>query len=280
MDKGKTALAPETYMEPRCLLRDEPYGAVPPARSVPQQRIAAKLDAYMGRRDYAGAERHLLYWVEEAKLGRDLRGELFLCGELVGYYRKTANREEAFRYAERALALLDELDYEGSVTAGTTLVNIATAYSAFGEEEHALTLFEQARAIYEASSMLTPALLAGLYNNMATTCQALDRLDEAFALYEKALALMEQVSGGELERAVTCLNMADAVLRQQGLESGESRISELLDQAYDLLRDPSVPRNGYYAFVCEKCAPAFAYYGYFAAAEELKQAATSFYERS
>ena len=45
-------------------------------RPVPQQRIVAKMDEYMSRRDYAGAEKHLLYWLEEARQGNDLRGRL------------------------------------------------------------------------------------------------------------------------------------------------------------------------------------------------------------
>ena len=67
---------------------------------------------------------------------------------------------------------------------------------------------------------------------------------------------------------------------QDGLEAGEARIFQLLDQAYDLLHDDSAPRDGYYAFVCEKCAPSFSYYGYFLAAEELQKTAEAIYERS
>ena len=70
------ALAPEDYVEPACVLCGDPYGKAPEVKPVPQQRIRDKMDEYMGRRDYAGAERHLLYWLEEARLGRDLRGQL------------------------------------------------------------------------------------------------------------------------------------------------------------------------------------------------------------
>ena len=54
----------------------------------------------------------------------------------------------------------------------------------------------------------------------------------------------------------------------------------MLDEAYGLLNAEDIPRDGYYAFVCEKCAPAFSYYGYFLAAEELKQRAEEIYERN
>ena len=55
---------------------------------------------------------------------------------------------------------------------------------------------------------------------------------------------------------------------------------ELLDEAEALLNTPSVPRDGYYAFVCEKCAPSFEYYGYFLTAEDLKERSKKIYDRS
>ncbi len=268
-------LRPEDYIEPSCLLCGAQSEAVP----IPQPRVAQKLDEYMSRRDYAAAERHLLYWMEEARLGHDLRGELFLCNELVGHYRKTANRAPALHYIERALSLLDTLGFTEGVSAGTTLVNAATAYSAFGENERALALFERARAIYEAGSV-EPQLLGGLYNNMATACAALGRYGEALALYGQAMEQMALIPGGAPERAVTCLNMADAVAADQGLEAGEARIAALLDKADALLRDANVPRDGYYAFICEKCAPGFAHYGWFAAAQACSDAAKEIYERA
>ena len=279
MSDTTNALRPEDYEEPACLLCGEPYGAEPKPEPVPQQRIIQKLDAYMSRRDYAGAERHLRYWLEEARRVRDLRGQLLVCNELIGHYRKVSDRENAFAMADEALRLLKVLDFEDAVSGGTTYVNAATACSAFGEHERALTLFEKARAVYESNPGTRPHLLGGLYNNMALACQALGRYDEAFALYDKAMELMGQVRGGALEQAITCLNRADAVAGQLGLEDGETTINALLEQAWNLLQDERAPRDGYYAFVCEKCAPTFSYYGWFAAAEELRQTAEALYER-
>ena len=72
----------------------------PTLRPIPQQRVIAKMDEYMARRDYAGAERHLLYWLEEARAGRDQRGMLMVLGELVGHYRKTGERDKAMAREE------------------------------------------------------------------------------------------------------------------------------------------------------------------------------------
>ncbi|MBR0368277.1 MAG: tetratricopeptide repeat protein [Clostridia bacterium] len=249
-----------------------------PIRPVPQQRIRDRMDAYMSRRDYEGAERHLRYWLEEARAGRDRRGELMVLNELVGHYRKTGNRDGAMACADAALGLVDALDLSGSISEGTTCVNIATAMNAFGENAEALGLFERARAAYEASPAAEPGLLGGLYNNMALTCASLRRWDEAEALYDKATDQMARAPHGALEQAITCLNMANLVEDRDGMEAGESRIYDLLDRASALLDTEDIPHDGYYAFVCEKCAPTFEYYGYFADAERLRQEAARIYE--
>ena len=291
------------------MLNEESMETIKP---VPQRRIADKMNEYMSRRDYAGAERHLLYWLAEAELGRDLQGQLMLRNEMVGHYRKTAQREKAMESAGKALELLAELGMEDSISAGTTYVNIATACNAFGEYERSLELFEKARAVYEGSAYVEPRLLGGLYNNMALTCTALSKYDEALDLYEKAIAVMAKVQDGELEQAITCLNMADAVEAGAGMEEGESRIFELVERAEELLDnkgrellrrpDGEAPgraddgrsvleapgalkafpaedraRIGYYAFVCEKCAPVFEYYGYFLTANKLRETAEKIY---
>lgn len=280
MDKDVRPIEPLDYMDPRCPLCEEPYGITPDVRSVPQQRIVEKLNEYMSRRDYAGAERHLLYWLKEAELGHDLRGQLLIQNELTGHYRKTGERDKAFASAAAALRLVDDLGFHGTVSSGTTYVNAATAYNAFGENGEALRLFEKARDVYENASFIGPELLGGLYNNMALVYAGMCRFPEAYAAYDKAMEAMGRVPGGGLEQAITCLNIANAVEDELGMEQGESRIYELLDKAYGLLDKPDRSVDeGYYAFVLEKCAPTFSYYGYFLAAEEFSERAKKIYER-
>ena len=279
MSDGTNTLEPEDYLEPSCVLCGTPHGVTPEVKPVPQQRIVEKMDEYMARRDYAGAERHLLYWLEEAKLGHDERGQLMVTNELVGHFRKTGNREQALAFCEKALALVDELGFDGTVTAGTTFVNVATALDAFGEDERSIAVFERARAAYEAGDT-RPELLGGLYNNMALTCVKLGRFAEARELYALALEQMSKVEGGELEQAITYLNMADAAVAEHGMEAAEAEVYGLLDKAADLFDTTAAPRDGYYAFVCEKCAPTFAHYGYFLVAEDLESRAEALYSQA
>jgi len=276
MEADRRILSPEDYAEPRCLLCDEPYGK-PAAKPIPQQRVIEKMDEYMARRDYAGAERHLLYWLEEAKLGGDGRGEILVRNELIGHYRKTGEKEKGLQSVEEAMRLLKQLDFENTLSAGTSYVNSATFFNSIGENEKALGYFEKAKALYESAANTRPELLGGLYNNMALVLTALGRFGEAHALYDRAMETMKKVPGGALEQAITCLNRADAIAAQKGMEAGESEIFDLLDQALALLFSPEVPQNGYCAFVYEKCAPTFSYYGYFADAEKLKKRAEELY---
>ena len=247
------------------------------SHAIPQQRVIEKMDEYMSRRDYAGAERHLRYWLEEARAGGDPRGALMVRNELVGHYRKTGEREKAMESAEAALALIDELDFGGTISAGTTYVNVATMLNAFGENARAIKLFERARPIYEQSAATRPDLLGGLYNNMALACASLGRYGEADALYDRAMEIMAKHPNGALEQAVTCLNRANLVEAREGMEAGEGAIYDLLEQAAALLHKGDLPRDGYYAFVCEKCAPTFDYYGFFAEAAALKEEAERIY---
>ena len=247
------------------------------SHAIPQQRVIEKLDEYMSRRDYAGAERHLLYWLEEARLGGDLRGELMLRNELVGHYRKTGQREKALSNAGAALGLVDRLDMGETLTAGTTCVNAATAMCAFGEHERAAALFERARKVYESGATAGPRLLGGLYNNMALNCAAMGRYGDALTLYDRAVGQMELVEHGALEVAITCLNMANCVEVRDGMEAGEARIFELVERAVALLDDGALPRDGYYAFVCEKCVPTLEYYGWFDDARRFREEAERIY---
>ena len=60
-------------------------------------------------------------------------------------------------------------------------------------------------------------------------------------------------------------------------EEAEETVGDCLDKAEALLSDPAEARDGYYAFVCEKCASAFRYHGRFAFASELEKRAEEIY---
>ena len=235
-------------------------------------RILSKLDHLVETKDYDGAKELLSYWLEDAKENKNLRGELSLYNESMGLYRKLGEKEKAINCAENALSLVGKTDMEGTISAATTDINSGTVYKAFGEAEKGLPLFEKAKEIYEKELPEIDGRLGGLYNNMGLALLDLNRYEDAIASYEKALSVMEKVEHGNLEKAITYLNIADvydklradeSVASNRTLEDWESLFGELLDKAECCLEDATLPRNGYYAFVAEKCAPSFGYYGRF-----------------
>ncbi|MBE6529471.1 MAG: tetratricopeptide repeat protein [Ruminococcaceae bacterium] len=269
----------EDYTDPQCPFCTDQYEKKPPVRPIPTARVLDKLDEFFSKNDYNGAERLLLYWLSEAQLGQDARGEFQLRNELMGFYRKQGKKDEAFENADRALNLAAELGILQSTAGATALLNAATVRKAFGKSDEAIPFFERARAIYETELKPNDPRLAGLYNNTSLALVDLCRFAEARTLYQKAILVLSATDGNEPELAVTYLNLANLEEAEKGLEAGAEAIETNLETAERYLNAPQ-PQNGNYAFVCEKCAPTFDYYGHFAFAAELTERATRIYERA
>lgn len=278
MDKEKMDIT--DYTDPICPFCTDQFKKQPPVHPIPTGRVLEKLDEHLGRNDYESAERHLLYWLGEAEDGRDRHGMLTVENELMGLYRKTNRKEKALESVKKALSLIDELNLGIAVVAGTTLTNAATVYKAFAMPEESIKLFEKAKAIYEKELSPDDSRLGGLYNNFGLTLTDLKRFDEAEEYYNKAMNVMSQNKNGELEVAITYLNLCDLYEAKLGSEQSEKIIDEYIEKAYELLNRDYLPRNGYYAFVCEKCAPTFGYFGRFLYQKELSDRARDIYERN
>ncbi len=277
------------YTDPQCPFCTDQYKDVPPVHPVDVARITDRLDADLAKNDYAAAERHLRYWIAEAENGRDARGLLSLKNELMGLMRKLGREKEALAAADEAMSLIKQIGLEDTVTAGTTYVNTATVYKAFGRAAEAIPIYEKAAAIFERELHDGDMRLGSLYNNMGLAlvdmAVAADGPSLAETYYERAdkayagaLRCMSKAEQGAQEMAVTYLNMADELSARYGFENAEDAIYECLEKARELLDDPELVRDGYHAFICEKCAPTFGFYGLGAFEKELAERARSIYE--
>ena len=278
--KFHSPIGAEDYLEPACLLGGAPMGQPEPPRPVDVRRVAEKLDAYCARRDFAGAERHLDYWLAEARFIGDKRGELALQNERMGFFRKQGREAEAVDAALAAADLVPVTAGEDSVSAATCYVNVGTVYDSFDRPAEALPWFEKALPLYELLLPEGDSRRGGLYNNMGLALAGLERWEEARKRFQMALTAMEGTRYGPWEQAITCLNMADAEAAEKGPEASEAEVQALLERACALLDDERTPRNVYYAFVCEKCAPGLLYHGWFAYGEELKERSEAYYDRT
>ena len=242
-------------------------------------RILAKLDEHLNKNDYAAAERHLLYWLGEAEGSGDHRTELLMRNELMGLYRKLGRESEALETVSVALRRINELNISQQVGAATTLLNCATVYKAFGKAEQSMPLFEQARTVYERELEPMDSRLGGLFNNMGLALVDLGRFSEAKELYLKAISVMEAQEDGDLEVAITYLNIATALEAELGLADADEEIQSLMDKATMILENHE-NKDGYYAFVCEKCASVFGYYGRFIYEAQLTERAEEIYKNA
>lgn len=248
--------------------------------NIPIQRIIDKLDSFLDRNDTASAERLLRDWISEADSVSDLQGKMSLINEQIGLYRKLSRENECISAINCVLDLTERLQLGDTVSGATAFINAATGYKSFGYAEKALPLYERAREIYEASLASDDERLAGLYNNMALTLSSLGRFREAENLFGKALEILKSKESGEAEMAITYLNLADLTADEEGTEAGFEKIDAYVSKAEELLDSNNIPRNGYYAFVCEKCAPVFGFYGYFLAEKKFSRRAKEIYERA
>lgn len=251
--------------------------STPKKGSIPVSRVIAKLDACFEKNDLSSAERLLAYWQKEAVSLGDISGELSIVNELLGLCRKTADKKGGEAAIARALELLELTDGTDTVSGATVLLNAATTSKAFGHPEKAVLLYEKASGVYERALPADDLRHAALWNNYATALVDLARYDEAENLYMKAIALTKSQPKGLLDAAVTYVNMAHLYEKSEGIDS--PRIESCLFSAQELLENSSIVRDGYYAFVAEKCAPSFDYFGYFLFAKTLYRRAKDIYER-
>ena len=249
------------------------------ANFISKERVLTKLDELLSRNDYASAERHILYWLNEADSANDKPCKLLLTNDLAGLYPKLSREKDALITVQNALNLVRDMGIENNIGAGTTYINCATVLKAFGRAEDSIPLFEKALNVYKKKLESNDKRFGGLYNNMALSLVDLKRFDDAFEFYEKAISIMEKHKDGMLEVAITYLNIASAKEAELGLEASEKIMEEYLYKAMKFL-DEHENRDGYYAFVCEKCASVFGYYGFFAYQNDLTKRAREIYERS
>lgn len=250
-----------------------PLNMHPEVVRIPVRRILEKIDAMADREETDSAEKLMKYWISEAEAGHDPNGKLSMLSEQIGFYRKHGREKECIEAIETALSVLKELKLDETVSGATIMLNAATGYKAFEKPEESISIFRKVQSVYENNLEADDRRMAGLYNNMALTLTDLKEYDEAQELYEKALSVLSQNRNTETDMAITYLNLADLVNDRIGAEAGEKQIEEYIDRAESLLDTETLPQDGYYAYVCEKCAPVFDHYGYFLTKQKLEKRA-------
>lgn len=167
-----------------------------------------ELDSYFEKNQVEKIDGFLTASLARAKEEDDYAAYISICNEMIGFYRSTSAFEKAYVAAEDVLLLMEELKLDHTEHFATTLLNAATAYRAAGDYAQALRLYRQALQIYEGIIPPDDYRYAGLYNNMSILLEKMDENEESIACAKKALAITEQLEGGQIQTAVTLTNMA------------------------------------------------------------------------
>lgn len=143
--------------------------------------------------------------------------------ELEGFWRVAGEKEKSYAAAEAALGLISSGEMEGSIGHATTLLNYATAKTAFGEAKEALELYDRVEKIYDWQLPEDDYRYAGLYNNMAQSLLRVNEVKTAGEYFAKSLALLKKMQNVQSETATCHSNLAICLMAQKKLdEAGEN----------------------------------------------------------
>ncbi len=265
------------YKEPRCSLCDGKDFYYPdkdaPLGRIPVQRIIEKLDSLYNKNDISESGRLLTYWQKEAQNLKDLQGELSILNELLGYYRKVNLVNEGLLAIDRTNFIIDKLNLQESFSVATIYLNMATTLKAFKQPEQALVIYEKTFKIYSKTTT-PPELWAGYYNNFALTLVDLGEFEKAENNYFLALEKLVNTPNYYTDSAITQVNLAHLY----EVMGKADKITDCIFNAVNLLFDEKIIKNGYYAFVLEKCAPSFKHFGFDKLAVDCKTLSEKIYE--
>ena len=201
------------------------------------------LDSYFARQEIDKVDPFLVSSLQQAKEEEDYAAYISICNEMIGFYRSISAFEKAYVAAEDVLLLMEELQLDHSEHFATTLLNTATAYRAAGDYTQALRYYRQALQIYDGLLQSDDYRYAGLYNNMSILLEKMEENEEAISYAEKALGIIENLEGGQMETATTLTNLALIYFKV----SKPEKAKELLEQALALFEKSGENTDAHYS---------------------------------
>lgn len=228
-----------------------------------------RLDKLFYKKDFAGAEAFLLDSAKQFASVNDYEQELICYNELSGIYRKQNLKDKALWAVSCAMELIQAHPYPYNLL-GDVYTSLATAYMHFASYDNAMELFDKAKVCYEYYYKKPTLQMATLLNNMGLCYMAIAKLDIAVRYFKQSVIILETLSGYPLELAMSYISLAEAM--------GDAECDELYTKAFKCFDSPLLKRDGYYAFVAEKCLPSFERNGYFRAKLTLEKRIASINE--
>ena len=267
------------YIEPTCPFDCSAFNGKPDTepveKSLNMPEVIKKLDGFFAENKIQQAGEFL---DEQLSLSREIgdwRSELSILSELIGYHRRSGDREKGISSVNDGLKLIEQHGMGRTISGATVILNAATTLKCFGEPERSIPLFIHVSRVYSEQLAPTDYRFAGLYNNMALSYEDLGDYQQAKKYIKMALSLLEKMEGNENDMAASLCNLAEVYFK---MDNEDERVEKSMEKAWEFLNSPKISFNGYHAFTLTKCISAFDYFGYFIYAKELRERVQRIYE--
>lgn len=237
-----------------------------------------EVQKYYNSHDMPRAGACMEYWLKQAQNASCWQEELTILNELIGFYRKTGNPEKGLHVMQRAEQIITGHELENTEAAGTTWLNIATAYRAFGKTQQSYNYFVKTKQNYLQQMEPFDYRMASLHNNMALLFLDIGYLGKAKEEFEQAIEILQTDPESEAELVTTYINLLVLVYKIPLPESQKQlALHSLIDKTIALLAKYTDLPDSYYAYVCDICAKTIISLGFSREAEILTQLSERFY---
>ena len=162
----------------------------------------------------------------EAVATGDGGAALTILNEQIGYYRVTTQYEKALETIENIRNIIIKMNISGTISEGTSLLNVATVYRAMGKYDEAKKCYKEAETIYKKNLDGNDYRMAGLYNNMSLFYQEINEYDKAIECLQKALCIISKIEDSKIQIAVTHTNMGQVYCRMEKWDQAMDELDE------------------------------------------------------
>ncbi len=183
------------------------------------EKILGQVDALYGENKGMEAEQLMQESIAAAVQEQDDESLLQLLNELLGYYRETSQKENAFQIAGQAMAQAERMGLKGTLPYATTLLNVANAFRAGNRLSESLELYREVQGIYEKLLAPDHMFMAGLQNNISLLYQEMEEYGKAKVCQLRALEIARD-KGADYELGVTYANLAATCVQMGDAEEG------------------------------------------------------------
>ena len=192
------------------------------------RKTLGELDIFFEKKYYSGVENFLLSKIKEAEEENDSSSILTLLNELMGFYRSSSRYKQSIALGDNIISFMREMDLEETVSYATSILNVATAYREAGKIDESIAYYNDVLKIYKNTLSEYDMMFAGLYNNMSQAYIEKKDYEKACDLLGKALSIVVQNKGTEIEEAVTNSNLAMTLMKMNKLTEALKHIEKSL----------------------------------------------------